>query len=136
MLDRVVSHSPPSRQSMIHPAAFKPPVETFRRKHRKDPYGSNLREEQTRKGITQYYAFVQERQTQTELMAKKIVELGPSRYYIHTNMAQSHRNRVDQDFKAGLCRNLVCSELVTCGINSQAEFLHIRALDQPHTKGF
>lgn len=44
-----------------------------------------------------------------ELLAKKITELGYCCYYIHAKMAQAHRNRVFHDFRAGLCRNLVCS---------------------------
>ncbi|MPC99921.1 putative ATP-dependent RNA helicase me31b [Portunus trituberculatus] len=44
-----------------------------------------------------------------ELLAKKITDLGYSCYYIHAKMAQAHRNRVFHDFRAGLCRNLVCS---------------------------
>ncbi len=35
---------------------------TFQRKHMKEPYEVNLMDELTLKGITQYYAFVQERQ--------------------------------------------------------------------------
>ena len=34
-------------------------------------------------------------------------------------MAQAHRNRVFHDFRAGLCRNLVCSDLFTRGIDIQ-----------------
>ena len=103
------------------------------RKHMRDPYEVNLMDELTLKGITQYYAFVQERQKvhclntlfsklqinqsiifcnstqRVELLAKKITELGYSCYYIHAKMAQAHRNRVFHDFRAGLCRNLVCS---------------------------
>merc|ERR1711878_151302 len=55
-----------------------------------------------------------------ELLAKKITELGFSCYYIHTKMAQAHRNRVFHDFRAGLCRNLVCADLFTRGIDIQA----------------
>lgn len=90
-------------------------------------------EELTLKGVTQYYAFVQERQKvhclntlfsklqinqsiifcnstqRVELLAKKITELGYCCYYIHAKMAQAHRNRVFHDFRNGLCRNLVCS---------------------------
>ena len=54
-----------------------------------------------------------------ELLAKKITELGYSCYYIHAKMAQAHRNRVFHDFRAGLCRNLVCSDLFTRGIDIQ-----------------
>lgn len=35
-------------------------------------------------------------------------------------MAQAHRNRVFHDFRAGLCRNLVSSDLFTRGIDVQA----------------
>ena len=35
-------------------------------------------------------------------------------------MHQAHRNRVFHDFRKGLCRNLVCSDLFTRGIDIQA----------------
>jgi len=35
-------------------------------------------------------------------------------------MAQAHRNRVFHDFRQGHCRNLVCSDLLTRGIDIQA----------------
>ena len=35
-------------------------------------------------------------------------------------MSQPHRNRVFHDFRNGLCRNLVCSDLFTRGIDIQA----------------
>ena len=35
-------------------------------------------------------------------------------------MHQTHRNRVFHDFRKGLCRNLVCSDLFTRGIDIQA----------------
>ena len=43
-------------------ATFPLTVESFMRKHLKEPYEINLMDELTLKGITQYYAFVQERQ--------------------------------------------------------------------------
>uniref|UniRef100_A0A0M3ILK4 Helicase C-terminal domain-containing protein n=1 Tax=Ascaris lumbricoides TaxID=6252 RepID=A0A0M3ILK4_ASCLU len=55
-----------------------------------------------------------------ELLAKKITEIGYSCYYIHSRMAQNHRNRVFHDFRQGNCRNLVCSDLLTRGIDIQA----------------
>jgi ATP-dependent RNA helicase DDX6/DHH1 len=54
-----------------------------------------------------------------ELLAKKITELGSSCYYIHAKMLQDHRNRVFNDFRNGACRNLVCSDLLTRGIDIQ-----------------
>merc|ERR1719407_454831 len=116
----------------------------FKDSYMPDAHEINLMEELTLKGVTQFYAFVQERQKvhclntlfgklrinqsiifcnstqRVELLAKKITELGYSCYYIHAKMAQAHRNRVFHDFRAGLCRNLVCSDLFTRGIDIQA----------------
>ena len=101
-------------------------------------------EELTLRGVTQYYAFVREDQkihclntlfsklqinqsiifcnstSRVELLAKKITELGYSCYYSHAKMQQSNRNRVFHDFRNGACRNLVCSDLLTRGIDIQA----------------
>jgi ATP-dependent RNA helicase DDX6/DHH1 len=109
-----------------------------------NPYEINLMEELTLKGITQYYAYVQEKQKvhclntlfsklqinqsiifcnstqRVELLAKKITELGYSCFYIHAKMRQDHRNRIFHDFRNGACRNLVCSDLFTRGIDIQA----------------
>jgi len=144
MLDRVISYLPGERQILLYSATFPLTVEQFMKKHLRSPYEINLMDELTLKGVTQYYAFVQERQKvhclntlfsklqinqsiifcnstqRVELLAKKITELGYSCYYIHAKMAQAHRNRVFHDFRAGLCRNLVCSDLFTRGIDIQA----------------
>lgn len=144
MLDTVIKNLPQERQILLFSATFPLTVEQFMRKHLRDPYEINLMEELTLKGVTQYYAFVQERQKvhclntlfsklqinqsiifcnstqRVELLAKKITELGYCCYYIHAKMAQAHRNRVFHDFRAGLCRNLVCSDLFTRGIDVQA----------------
>ncbi|KAG5893059.1 hypothetical protein JTB14_014839 [Gonioctena quinquepunctata] len=144
MLDTVIKNLPLERQILLFSATFPLTVEQFMRKHLRDPYEINLMEELTLKGVTQYYAFVQERQKvhclntlfsklqinqsiifcnstqRVELLAKKITELGYSCYYIHAKMAQAHRNRVFHDFRSGLCRNLVCSDLFTRGIDVQA----------------
>ncbi|CAF2059837.1 unnamed protein product [Brassica oleracea] len=93
---------------------------------------------------SQYYAFVEERQkvhclntlfsklqinqsiifcnsvNRVELLAKKITELGYSCFYIHAKMVQDHRNRVFHEFRNGACRNLVCTDLFTRGIDTQA----------------
>ncbi|XP_054715432.1 ATP-dependent RNA helicase me31b-like isoform X2 [Uloborus diversus] len=143
ILDKVISYLPTDRQILLYSATFPLTVEQFM-KHLSDPYEINLMDELTLKGVTQYYAFVQERQKvhclntlfsklqinqsiifcnstqRVELLAKKITELGYSCYYIHARMSQQHRNRVFHDFRAGLCRNLVCSDLFTRGIDIQA----------------
>ncbi|KAJ3882826.1 eukaryotic translation initiation factor 4A-like protein [Lentinula edodes] len=127
------------RQVMLFSATF-PMID----KHMQNPYEINLMDELTLKGVTQYYAYVEERQkvhclntlfsklqinqsiifcnstNRVELLAKKITELGYSCFYSHAKMLQSHRNRVFHDFRSGTCRNLVCSDLLTRGIDIQA----------------
>ncbi|KAL7045534.1 hypothetical protein ACKWTF_002251 [Chironomus riparius] len=144
MLDHVIMKLPRERQILLFSATFPLTVKQFMDKHLRNPYEINLMEELTLKGVTQYYAFVQERQKvhclntlfsklqinqsiifcnstqRVELLAKKITELGYCCYYIHAKMAQVHRNRVFHDFRSGLCRNLVCSDLFTRGIDVQA----------------
>jgi len=144
MLDSIINHLPRDRQILLYSATFPLTVEQFMRKHLNNPYEINLMDELTLKGVTQYYAFVQERQKvhclntlfsklqinqsiifcnstqRVELLAKKITELGYSCFYIHAKMNQQHRNRVFHDFRQGLCRNLVCSDLFTRGIDIQA----------------
>ena len=135
---------PNNRQSLLFSATFPVTVKDFADRFMRTPFEINLMEELTLKGVTQYYAFVEERQkihclntlfnklqinqsiifcnsvNRVELLAKKITQLGYSCYYIHARMQQPHRNRVFHDFRQGNCRNLVCSDLITRGIDIQA----------------
>lgn len=144
MLDKLISHLPEKRQILLYSATFPVTVESFMKKHTLDPHKINLMDELTLKGVTQYYAFVQEKQKvhclntlfskleinqsiifcnsaqRVELLAKKITDLGYACYYIHARMSQADRNRVFHDFRKGHCRNLVCSDLFTRGIDIQA----------------
>lgn len=144
MLDSIINHLPNDRQILLYSATFPLTVEQFMKKYLHNPYEINLMDELTLKGVTQYYAFVQEKQKvhclntlfsklqinqsiifcnstqRVELLAKKITEIGYSCFYIHAKMNQQHRNRVFHDFRQGLCRNLVCSDLFTRGIDIQA----------------
>jgi len=143
VIDRLLSYTPKERQVMCFSATFPQAVATFRDKWMPDAYEINLMEELTLKGVTQYYAYVDERQkvqclntlfqklninqciifcnsvTRVELLAKKIADLGSSCFYIHAKMRQEDRNRVFHDFRNGACRNLVCSDLITRGIDIQ-----------------
>lgn len=134
----------PEKQILLYSATFPLIVKAFKEKHLKKPYEINLMDELTLKGITQYYAYLEERQkvhclntlfsrlqinqsiifcnstNRVELLAKKITELGYSCFYIHAKMPQADRNRVFHDFRRGVCRNLVCSDLFTRGIDIQA----------------
>eukprot|EP00743_Colponemidia_sp_Colp-15_P012879 GILK01014792.1.p1 GENE.GILK01014792.1~~GILK01014792.1.p1 ORF type:complete len:249 (-),score=28.65 GILK01014792.1:401-1039(-) len=143
-MEEIYSHLPNNRQSLLFSATFPVAVKDFADKFMRSPFEINLMEELTLKGVTQYYAFVDERQkihclntlfnklqinqsiifcnsvNRVELLAKKITQLGYSCYYIHARMQQTHRNRVFHDFRQGNCRNLVCSDLITRGIDIQA----------------
>lgn len=129
---------------MLFSATFPLSVKDFSDKNMSNPYEINLMDELTLRGITQYYAFVEEKQkvhclntlfsklqinqsiifcnstNRVELLAKKITELGYSCFYSHAKMVQQARNRVFHDFRNGVCRNLVCSDLLTRGIDIQA----------------
>eukprot|EP00798_Chlamydomonas_sp_ICE-L_P025359 gene25359-11021_t len=144
IVEQLINFLAPDRQIMLFSATFPVTVKQFKERWLKKPYIINLMEDLTLKGITQYYAFVEEKQkvhclntlfsklrinqsiifcnsvNRVELLAKKITELGYSCFYIHAKMLQSHRNRVFHDFRNGLCRNLVSSDLFTRGIDIQS----------------
>ena len=144
VIEQLLSFHPKDRQVMLFSATFPMIVKTFKDKHMRNPYEINLMDELTLRGITQYYAFVEEKQkvhclntlfsklqinqsiifcnstNRVELLAKKITDLGYSCYYSHARMLQQNRNKVFHDFRAGACRNLVCSDLLTRGIDIQA----------------
>ena len=164
VIEQLLSFHPADRQVMLFSATFPMTVKSFKvslvhhclsvflvndidskkDKHMDKPYEINLMDELTLRGITQYYAFVEEKEkvhclntlfsklqinqsiifcnstNRVELLAKKITELGYSCFYSHARMLQPNRNRVFHDFRNGVCRNLVCSDLLTRGIDIQA----------------
>jgi len=143
-VEKIITYLPKEKQVLLFSATFPVTVKDFKDKFLEDPHEINLMDELTLKGVTQYYAFVDERQkvhclntlfskldinqsiifcnsvTRVELLAKKITELGFSSFYIHAKMLQEHRNRVFHDFRNGACRNLVSSDLFTRGIDIKA----------------
>ncbi|XP_059318178.1 DEAD-box ATP-dependent RNA helicase 8 isoform X2 [Lycium ferocissimum] len=143
-IEQLIRFMPANRQILMFSATFPVTVKDFKDRYLQKPYVINLMDELTLKGITQFYAFVEERQklhclntlfsklqinqsiifcnsvNRVELLAKKITELGYSCFYIHAKMLQDHRNRVFHDFRNGACRNLVCTDLFTRGIDIQA----------------
>ncbi|AMD21248.1 HEL032Wp [Eremothecium sinecaudum] len=144
LIEQILSFLPSSHQSLLFSATFPLTVKEFMVKHLNKPYEINLMDELTLKGITQYYAFVEERQklhclntlfsklqinqaiifcnstNRVELLAKKITDLGYSCYYSHARMKQPERNKVFHEFRQGKVRTLVCSDLLTRGIDIQA----------------
>jgi ATP-dependent RNA helicase DDX6/DHH1 len=144
MMARIMYHLPEQRQTLCFSATYPAKVDEFKRKHLQNPMQFNLMAELTLKGVSQYYAYVKEKQKvhclntlfsrlqinqsiifcnstqRVELLAKKIHDLGYCTYYIHSKMPQAHRNRIFHDFRTGVCRNLVCTDLFTRGIDIQA----------------
>jgi ATP-dependent RNA helicase DDX6/DHH1 len=144
LLEQLITSCAPNRQICLFSATFPVTVKSFKDKFIVNPYEINLMDDLTLKGITQYYAFVKERQkvhclntlfskldinqsvifcnsvNRVELLAKKITDLGYSCFYIHAKMQQAHRNRVFHEFRQGATRHLVSSDLFTRGIDVQS----------------
>ncbi|CAN3374119.1 hypothetical protein DIURU_000944 [Diutina rugosa] len=144
IIEQILAFFPKQRQSLLFSATFPLAVKSFMDQHLTKPYEINLMDELTLRGISQFYAFVEEKQklhclntlfsklqinqsiifcnstNRVELLAKKITELGYSCYYSHAKMPQQERNKVFHEFRQGKVRNLVCSDLLTRGIDIQA----------------
>ncbi|GIX63686.1 DEAD box polypeptide DDX6 [Babesia caballi] len=141
IIEALLKFLPTEKQMILYSATFPMSVQKFKETHLPNAHEINLMDELTLKGITQYYAYVEERQkvhclstlfsrlqinqaiifcnsvNRVELLAKKITELGFSCFYIHAKMLQADRNRVFHDFRNGACRCLVSSDLFTRGID-------------------
>lgn len=144
IIEDLIKFLPDDRQILMYSATFPVSILDFKNKYMSEAHEINLMDELTLRGVTQYYAFLEERQkvhclntlfsklqinqgiifcnsvTRVELLAKKITELGYSCFFIHSRMYQSHRNRVFHDFRSGACRCLVSSDLFTRGIDIES----------------
>lgn len=144
ILEALIAKCSSQRQILLFSATFPVTVRGFKQKFIPNAYVINLMDELTLLGITQYYAYVEERQkiiclntlfskldinqsiifcnsvNRVELLAKKITELGYSCFYIHAKMQQEDRNRVFHEFRNGATRHLVSTDLFTRGIDIQS----------------
>ena len=144
IIEQILEFFPKNRQSLLFSATFPLAVKSFMDKHLNKPYEINLMDELTLRGISQFYAFVEEKQklhclntlfsklkinqaiifcnstNRVQSLAKKITQLGYSYYYSHAKMPQQARNKVFHEFRQGSVRTLVCSDLLTRGIDIQA----------------
>lgn len=144
VLEQIISFCNKDHQICLFSATFPVTVKDFCKRFVPNAYSINLMDELTLRGITQFYAYVEERQkvhclntlfskleinqsiifcnsvNRVELLAKKITELGYSCYYIHAKMHQANRNRVFHEFRNGATRHLVTSDLFTRGIDIQS----------------
>lgn len=141
IVEKLIEFLPAAVQIMMLSATFPLAVEDFKKRYLPKAKEINLMEELTLKGVTQYYAYVEEKQKlhclntlfaklqinqaiifcgsvfRVKCLAKKISELGFSCYYIHAKMPQEARNKVFQGFRNGGCRCLVSTDLCTRGID-------------------
>lgn len=62
IIDQLISHFPKDRQIMLFSATFPMIVKSFKEKYLVKPYEINLMDELTLRGVTQYYAYVEEKQ--------------------------------------------------------------------------
>ncbi|OAJ44094.1 ATP-dependent RNA helicase dhh1 [Batrachochytrium dendrobatidis JEL423] len=149
IIEQLIAFCHKSRQIFLFSATFPMMVKTFKDKFLQKPYEINLMDELTLHGVTQYYAYVEERQkvhclntlfsklqinqsiifcnstSRVELLARKITELGYSCFYIHARMMQSHRNRVFHDFRSGKTRHLAVNVVINFDFPKNAEtYLH------------
>ncbi|GMH95702.1 hypothetical protein TrVE_jg5785 [Triparma verrucosa] len=144
VLEQLIGMCNEAHQICMFSATFPVTVKSFCQQFVPNPYSINLMDELTLRGISQFYAYVLERQkvhclntlftkleinqsiifcnsvNRVELLAKKITELGFSCFYIHAKMQQSNRNRVFHEFRNGATRHLVTSDLFTRGIDIQS----------------
>jgi len=142
-VESLLESTPENRQLMLFSATFPSAIAEFRQKWLAEASVVNLMENLTLKGITQYYAYVEESQkvhclyaifrkiqinqciifcnsvNRVELLSRKISRLGFTCYYIHGQMGQEDRNRVFHNFRQGDCRHLVCTDIFTRGIDIQ-----------------
>jgi ATP-dependent RNA helicase DDX6/DHH1 len=62
VIEDLVSYLPSDRQILLFSATFPVTVKDFKEKYLKNSFEINLMDELTLKGVTQYYAFVEEKQ--------------------------------------------------------------------------
>lgn len=62
VIEQLLGHFPNNRQIMLFSATFPMVVKDFKEKYLMRPYEINLMDELTLRGVTQYYAFVEEKQ--------------------------------------------------------------------------
>lgn len=140
IIHKIMNFLPKKHQVLLFSATFPQNVAGFV-KSIPDIRKVNMMVDLTLKGVTQYYAFLEEREKvaclnalfarlkiqqaiifcnsalRVELLAKKIIQMNFSCYYIHAKMQQNERNKVFHNFRKGQGRCLVSSDLFTRGID-------------------
>ena len=138
---KIIELMPKQKQISLFSATYPQSIKAFQNRFVPEPEFINLMDELTLKGVTQYYAYLEEKEKihclntlfakleinqaiifcesakRVELLAKKIAQMGYSCFYIHSKMAHNDRKRIYHDFKAGETRCLVCTDIFARGID-------------------
>jgi ATP-dependent RNA helicase DDX6/DHH1 len=117
LVGKILEIMPEKKQVSLFSATYPMAIRSFQQRYVPDPEFINLMEELTLKGVTQYYAYLEEKEKlhclntlfskldinqaiifcesakRVELLAKKIAQLGYSCFYIHSKMQQTDRNK-------------------------------------------
>ena len=140
-VENIITRLPRQLQIMLFSATFPSDVRKFQEKYMPNSVMKNLMKELTLLGITQYYTYIEEKlklnclhtlfqkleinqaiifcnaTIRVKLLAKKVMEMGMSCFFIHAKMDQQERNKVFHDFRNNACRCLVSTDLMTRGID-------------------
>ena len=140
VIHKIMNFMPSDKQVLLFSATYPHSVSKFIRSI-PDIVKINMMRDLTLKGVTQFYAYLEEKHKvsclnvlfsklkiqqaiifcnsalRVELLAKKIIQNNFSCYYIHAKMPQHERNKVFHNFRKGQGRCLVSSDLFTRGID-------------------
>lgn len=90
-IEELISFLPTNRQILMFSATFPVTVKNFKDRYLRRPYIINLMDELTLKGITQFYAFVEERQKVhclNTLFSKVLISF----MYAHIHILHSYKD--------------------------------------------
>ena len=117
LVGKILDIMPENKQISLFSATYPVMIRPFQQQYVPNPTFINLMEELTLKGVTQFYAYLEEKEKlhclntlfskldinqaiifcesakRVELLAKKIAQLGYSCFYIHSKMQQTDRNK-------------------------------------------
>lgn len=137
---KILSFLPKTRQILLFSATYPQSVSNFISDF-PQIQKVNMMTDLTLRGVTNFYAYLEEKQKvsclkvlfsklkiqqviifcnsalRVELLAKKVLQMNFSCYYIHARMPQQERNKVFHNFRKGQGRCLVSSDLFTRGID-------------------
>ena len=117
IVEQIIEIMPKDKQIQLFSATYPTEIQEFISKYVEKPHYIRLTKELTLKGVTQFYAYLEEKEKlhclntlftkldisqaiifcnsskRVELLAKKISQLGYSCFFIHSRMDQKDRNR-------------------------------------------